>query len=111
MGIGALFEHENHRGTGLKLIADRFLLLIVRKMLDVTKEQQLAEDLALDKHLQRLAELRDLAMEKGNYAAAIHAEIAMGKVSGLPELAKVKIMEMKERKKNEEEKEVRIVLF
>ena len=36
MGIGALFEHENHRGTGLKLIADRFLLLIVRKMLDVT---------------------------------------------------------------------------
>ena len=37
MGIGALFEHENHRGTGLKLIADRFLLLIVRKMLDVTQ--------------------------------------------------------------------------
>ena len=36
MGIGALFEHENHRGTGLKLIADRFLLLIERKMLDVT---------------------------------------------------------------------------
>ena len=39
MGIGALFEHENHRGTGLKLIADRFLLLIVRKMLDVTHGQ------------------------------------------------------------------------
>ena len=83
----------------------------VQQRIAELKEQRLAEDLALDKHLQRLAELRDLAMEKGNYAAAIPAEIAMGKVSGLPELAKVKIMEMKERKKNEEEKEVRIVLF
>ena len=43
MGIGALFEHENHRGTGLKLIADRFLLLIVRKMLDVTWSHMNAE--------------------------------------------------------------------
>ena len=45
MGIGALFEHENHRGTGLKLIADRFLLLIVRKMLDVTRRGQGVPDL------------------------------------------------------------------
>ena len=45
MGIGALFEHENHRGTGLKLIADRFLLLIVRKMLDVTQDTMPADRL------------------------------------------------------------------
>ena len=44
MGIGALFEHENHRGTGLKLIADRFLLLIVRKMLDVTRCRRMCCD-------------------------------------------------------------------
>lgn len=39
--------------------------------------------LTLEKHLRELAELRDLAKEKGDYSAATTAETNRGKASGL----------------------------
>lgn len=57
--------------------------LVVKYIGELRAEVQEKHNISLDKHLGELAKLRDDAMKKGAWAAAINAEVARGKVGGL----------------------------
>ena len=56
---------------------------IASRINELTEEAKQKAVVTLKDHLDKLAELRDMASENGQYGAAIKAEIARGKASGL----------------------------
>jgi phage terminase small subunit len=61
----------------------KYFPLVVQYIGELRKEVQEKHGISLDRHLGELAKLRDDAMKKGAWAAAINAEVARGKAGGL----------------------------
>ena len=57
--------------------------LVVKYIGELRAEVQEKHDINLGRHLGELAKLRDDAMKKGAWSAAINAEVARGKAAGL----------------------------
>lgn len=57
--------------------------LVVKYIGELRKEVQEKYGITFERHLTELAKLRDDAMKKGAWAAAINAEVARGKAGGL----------------------------
>ena len=57
--------------------------LVVKYIGELRAEVQEKHGISLDRHLGELAKLRDDAMKKGAWAAAMNAEVARGKAGGL----------------------------
>lgn len=55
--------------------------VVRRKIIALAKEQ--SRKYSLDKHLEKLQEIRDLCMQDGNYKTALAAEVSVGKAAGL----------------------------
>ena len=80
----------------------------VKQRIAELQAQRKAEAEAVEKHLQRLDALREMAIEQGLVTAAIQAEIAWGKAQCVYEQMRDKLKEKKEMEK-QEDKRVRIV--
>jgi len=61
----------------------KYFPLVVQYIGELRKEVQEKYGITFEKHLTELAKLRDDAMKKGAWAAAINAEVARGKAGGL----------------------------
>ena len=61
----------------------KYFPLVVQYIGELRKEVQEKHGISLERHLGELAKLRDDAMKKGAWAAAINAEVARGKAGGL----------------------------
>ena len=57
--------------------------LVVRYIQELEKELQQKFDVTFDRHIKKLAEIRDQAMDKGNLTAAVSAEVQRGRAAGL----------------------------
>jgi len=61
----------------------KYFPLVVQYIGELRKEVQEKYGITFEKHLTELAKLRDDAVKKGAWAAAINAEVARGKAGGL----------------------------
>lgn len=57
--------------------------LVVRHIQELQGELQQKFDVTFDRHIRKLAEIRDQALEKGNLTAAVSAEVQRGRAAGL----------------------------
>ena len=81
-----------------RLMADSKIAERIQELRDAAaKEAQVT----LEGHLNKLAELRDMAVEEGQFSAAITAEVSRGKAAGL----------YTERVQADVKQDVRVVLF
>ena len=71
---------ETVNRLGKKLIDN---VKIMSRVDELRKPAVIAAQITLTKHLTDLEDLRDLAKKEGKYSAAVSAEIARGKASGL----------------------------
>jgi len=56
---------------------------VQRRIMEIKNELAKKFEVTFEKHVQKMAEIRDAAMEKGNYAAAVAAEKSRGQAAGL----------------------------
>lgn len=71
------------RQAAAELRNPKYSPLVVQYIGELRKEVQEKHGISLERHLTELAKLRDDAMKKGAWAAAINAEVARGKAGGL----------------------------
>jgi len=71
------------RQAASELRNPKYSPLVVKYIGELRAEVQEKHGISLDRHLGELAKLRDDAMKKGAWAAAINAEVARGKAGGL----------------------------
>ena len=71
------------RQAASELRNPRISPLVVKYIGELRAEVQEKHDINLGRHLGELAKLRDDAMKKGAWSAAINAEVARGKAGGL----------------------------
>jgi phage terminase small subunit len=71
------------RQAASELRNPKYSPLVVKYIGELRAEVQEKHGISLDRHLAELAKLRDDAMKKGAWAAAINAEVARGKAGGL----------------------------
>jgi phage terminase small subunit len=57
--------------------------LVVRHIQELQAELQQKFDVTFDRHIRKLAEIRDQAIDKGNLTAAVSAEVQRGRAAGL----------------------------
>ena len=57
--------------------------LVVRYIQELEKEVQSKYDVTFGRHIRKLAEIRDLALEKNNLTAAVSAEVQRGRAAGI----------------------------
>ena len=57
--------------------------LVVRYIQELQKELQQKFDVSFERHVRKLAEIRDQAIDKGNLTAAVSAEVQRGRAAGL----------------------------
>lgn len=86
------------RNNAYKLLCNNDISTMLNKLRDAAaKEAQVT----LEGHLNKLAELRDMAIEDGQWNAAITAEVSRGKAAGL----------YTERVKADVTQDVKVILF
>jgi hypothetical protein len=56
---------------------------VQRRIMELKNELAKKFEVTFEKHIQKMAEIRDAAMEKGNYASAVAAEKSRGQAAGL----------------------------
>ena len=71
------------RQAASELRNPKYSPLVVQYIGELRKEVQEKHGIDLDRHLGELAKLRDDAVKKGAWSAAINAEVARGKAGGL----------------------------
>jgi len=57
--------------------------LVVRYIQELEKEVQSKYDVTFGRHIRKLAEIRDLSIERGNLTAAVSAEVQRGRAAGI----------------------------
>ena len=57
--------------------------LVVRYIQELQNEVQQKFDVTFDRHIRKLAEIRDQAIDKGNLTAAVSAEVQRGRAAGI----------------------------
>lgn len=77
--IKAGYSRKTARSIGSELLTNPDIAKAIE-----ARQERVAEraDLTLETHIQKLGELRDAALAKEQYGAAINAEVKRGEVSG-----------------------------
>jgi hypothetical protein len=67
---------------GPRLMNPRFFPKVVERVRQMKEQLAIRTDLTFDSHVNKMAEIRDAAMEKGNFTAAVAAEKSRGQAAG-----------------------------
>ena len=71
------------RDIGWMLMSDKYYPKVVNRVREIKEELSLRFDVTFENHVKKMAEIRDAALDKGNFTAAVAAEKARGQVAGL----------------------------
>ena len=71
------------RQAASELRNPKYSPLVVRYIGELRAEVQEKYGITFDKHISELAQIRDQALKKGAWSAAVNAEVARGKAGGL----------------------------
>lgn len=69
--------------VGSKFLNGRDFPHILARVAEIKEELAAKYEVTFDGHVRQLAKIRDMALEKGNYTAAVAAEKSRGQVAGL----------------------------
>ena len=68
---------------GWMLMSDRYYPKVVNRVREIKEELSERYEVTFENHVQKMAEIRDAALVKGNFTAAVAAEKSRGQVAGL----------------------------
>jgi len=81
--IEAGYEKDRARVTASELQNPKKNPLVVKYIGEIREEYQKKYDVTYGRHITELGKIRQQALEKGAWSAAVNAEIARGKAAGL----------------------------
>jgi phage terminase small subunit len=81
--IEAGYEKNRSRQTAYELQNPRLFPLVVRYIGEIREEYQKKYDVTYGRHITELGKIRQEALKKGAWSAAVNAEVARGKAAGL----------------------------
>ena len=81
--IEAGYEKDRARVTASELQNPKKYPLVVKYIGEIREEYQKKYEVTYERHISELGEIRQQALEKGAWSAAVNAEIARGKAAGL----------------------------
>jgi phage terminase small subunit len=67
---------------GPKLMNSRYFPKVVERVRQMKEQLAIRTDLTFESHVNKMAEIRDAAMDKGNFTAAVAAEKSRGQAAG-----------------------------
>ena len=81
--VDAGFEKEYARQYASKLQNPKLYPLVVKYIGELREEWQKKYEVTYDRHISELGKIRQEALKKGAWSAAVNAEVARGKAAGL----------------------------
>jgi len=81
--IEAGYEKNRSRQTAYELQNPKLFPLVVRYIGEIREEYQKKYDVTYGRHITELGKIRQDALKKGAWSAAVNAEVARGKAAGL----------------------------
>ena len=81
--IEAGYEKNRSRQTAYELQNPKLFPLVVRYIGEIREEYQKKYDVTYGRHITELGKIRQAALSKGAWSAAVNAEVARGKSAGL----------------------------
>jgi phage terminase small subunit len=81
--IRAGYPESSARQQASKLQNVKYYPLVCEEIKRVREEVQKKYNVTIDRHFKELQKIRDAAVEKESYSAAVQAEVARGKAAGL----------------------------
>ena len=81
--IEAGYEKNRSRQTAYELQNPKLFPLVVRYIGEIREEYQKKYDVTYGRHITELGKIRQDALAKGAWSAAVNAEVARGKAAGL----------------------------
>ena len=81
--INAGYSKDSARQHASKLQNPKLYPLVVKYIGELRAEVQEKYGISFEKHISELAQIRNQALEKGAWSAAVNAEVARGKAGGL----------------------------
>tara|TARA_R110002124_G_scaffold56382_1_gene159121 strand:- start:1370 stop:1897 length:528 start_codon:yes stop_codon:yes gene_type:complete len=81
--IEAGYEKDRARVTASELQNPKKYPLVVKYIGEIREEYQKKYDVTYGRHITELGKIRQQALEKGAWSAAVNAEVARGKAAGL----------------------------
>ena len=81
--IEAGYEKNRSRQTAYELQNPRLFPLVVKYIGEIREEYQKKYDVTYGRHITELGKIRQEALKKGAWSAAVNAEVASGKAAGL----------------------------
>ena len=81
--IRAGYAKESARKRAHELQNPKYYPLVVKYIGELREEYQKKYDITFEKHITELGKIRQAALEKGAWSAAVNAEVARGKAAGL----------------------------
>ena len=81
--IEAGYEKNRSRQTAYELQNPKLFPLVVRYIGEIREEYQKKYDVTYGSHITELGKIRQEALKKGAWSAAVNAEVARGKAAGL----------------------------
>lgn len=76
-------RYKNLKDIGWMLMSVKHYPRVVNRVREIKEELSLRFDVTFENHVKKMAEIRDAALEKGNFTAAVAAEKSRGQVAGL----------------------------
>jgi len=73
----------NLRKVGWQLLSSKHYPRVVNRVREIKEELSIRYDVTFENHIKKMAEIRDAALDKGNFTAAVAAEKSRGQVAGL----------------------------
>ena len=81
--IEAGYEKNRSRQTAYELQNPKLFPLVVKYIGEIREEYQKKYDVTYGRHITELGKIRQEALKKGAWSAAVNAEVARGKAAGL----------------------------
>ena len=81
--LRAGYAESNAHAIASRMLNGRDYPQVLERVRQIKTELQHKYEVTFESHVRKLAELRDQAMQNGNYAAAVTAEKARGSAAGL----------------------------
>jgi len=81
--IDAGYEKDRARQTASELINPKKFPLVVKYIGEIREEYQKKYAVTFERHISELGKIRQDALKKGAWSAAVNAEVARGKAAGL----------------------------
>ena len=81
--IEAGYEKDRARITASELQSPKKYPLVVKYIGELREEWQKKYEVTYDRHISELGKIRQQALNKGAWSAAVNAEVARGKAAGL----------------------------